>query len=63
MNLEEAQAEVEQALNDLRPIFTPDVELTFVMRHPAHPECHMVVSNDDLSELSALLARVVEKSS
>lgn len=53
-----AHDEISAALNKLRPLFTPDCELTFVMRKPGSPGVYMVISNDDLDEVIA----VIEKS-
>lgn len=49
---------VTTALNEIKKqCFTPDVELTFVMRRPGDDECFMVISNDNLEELADLLHR------
>lgn len=39
---------VSAALADLERLFTPDMKLTFVARHPTATERHVIVTNDDV---------------
>ena len=56
MTKDEAAAEVQYYLNELRPVFIHEAQLTFIMRVPGQPETHMIISNDNMGELSELLA-------
>lgn len=47
---------VEEALNDLRLNFIDEAELTFIMRVPGKPNAYIIISNDNLVELSRLLS-------
>lgn len=58
MSVETVKQEVESVLNKLRPLFTPECELTFVMRHKSNGDCHMVVSNDNLVKVATTLLTV-----
>ena len=43
----------------LGPLFTPDMRLTFLARHPTNPECCVVVSSDaDLPAAAETLLRL-----
>lgn len=57
MTIHEAHEEVEAALNQLRPVFQPHCQLTFIMRRPGDDEGDMVISNDDLDELAKVIQR------
>lgn len=49
-----------EKLNELRPAFIPEAELTFIMRVPGDPNCYMIVTNDDLRALNELLTKETE---
>ncbi|MCK5611076.1 hypothetical protein KAR91_54890 [Candidatus Pacearchaeota archaeon] len=48
---------VGKALNKLSEFFVPEAELTFIMRVPGVPDTQMIISNDNLKELSEILAK------
>jgi len=48
---------VEFALSGLSEHFHSDCKLTFVMRKPGSDDCFMVISDDNLEELAALLVK------
>lgn len=56
-NLERVRELVASALCDeIAPLFTPDMKLTLVARHPDNPECHLLVTNDaDLPAVAAVI--------
>lgn len=60
MDVEFVKLEVETALNRLRPLFTDECELSFVMRHKTNDQCSMVISNDDLGEVARTIIRLSE---
>ena len=49
---------VARTLNELRPLFVDDAELSFIMRRPGDPDSSMIVSNDNLMDLSEMLAKI-----
>ncbi len=59
MTVDEAKEEVELALNALRPVFIPEAQLSFIMRVPGKSNSHMIISNDNLEELTEILAAEV----
>ncbi len=52
-----AGREVCRVLNELRSLFRPECELTFIMRLPGNDDADMLVTNDDLDELTKLIKR------
>lgn len=61
MTVEEVHKEVEATLNDLRPLFVKEMQLTFIARFPKNDEADMVISNDDPQELRKLIDRTIER--
>jgi hypothetical protein len=57
MTLEQVHDEINRALNDLRQLFKPECQLTFIMRIPGNDEGDMLISNDDLGKLEKLVQR------
>lgn len=55
--LDNVHLEASNALGELARLFVPEMKLTFVARHPTSAECHVVVTNDDLTELAKLIAK------
>lgn len=51
----ELKLAVVNALEWLRPPFTEDMKFTFVARHPSNPECHIVVTDDDIEAVRRVL--------
>jgi hypothetical protein len=51
----DAGATVADALRRLTPLFTADVNLTFIMTHPKDPGCYMVISNEASEVLIAAI--------
>ena len=48
MTIEETKRICGDKLNELRPLFRPHCELTFIMRNPKFPDTGtLMVSNDD----------------
>jgi len=58
ITLEEVHKVVEDTLNEIRPLFADDAELTFIMRVPSHEGSHMFISNDDPKELAKILEKI-----
>ena len=46
---------VSRALNGLRPVFTDNVNLSFLMTDPKNPKCYMLISNEDPDVLIAAI--------
>lgn len=38
--------------NDIGPLFTPDMKLTFVARSTENPDCYMILTDDDLAKVN-----------
>ena len=55
--LEKTHLAIERHLNELRELFIPEAELTFIMRVPDMPETYMLITNDDLDELSKTIQK------
>jgi hypothetical protein len=52
-DLERLRLDIAAHLEGMAAMFTPDMMLTFVARHPANGECYVVVSSDtDLAEVA-----------
>lgn len=49
------------ALAGLTDLFTPDMKLTFIARHPDKPEAFVVLTEDDLRAIAATLVRQADK--
>lgn len=55
-NLFFARLDIERKLDEIREAhFKPEVKLTFVMRHPDMPDCHLVITDDSVDEIVAAL--------
>ena len=52
---------IANALDKLSKLFTPDMKLTFVARHPTAAERHVIVTEDDMQGLAQLLTTEAEK--
>lgn len=58
MSLPFARAEVVRHLQQLEPLFTDGMQLTFIAHHPDHPERELVVTSvRDLRQLVAVIER------
>jgi bifunctional pyridoxal-dependent enzyme with beta-cystathionase and maltose regulon repressor activities len=55
--LSAAHVKIANVLCDLEKLFKPEMRLTFIARHPTNPECHIVVTRDDMGELAKLCER------
>lgn len=60
-NTDKVLTHVERALNELRPYFIDEAELTFIMRVPGAVRVEMVVSNDDLGKVREVLTRALDR--
>lgn len=57
MKIKNAAQLIMQALSRLQELFIDEAELTFIMRVPDEADAYMLITNDDLAELIALLQR------
>ena len=48
---------VERHLNEIAPLFTSGMRLTFIARNPANNEQDVLITVDDLGELGKLIER------
>lgn len=53
---------VQEALNELRPLFHEDVELTFIARMKGNDEADLVLTNDTFEALIACIERTKDRS-
>lgn len=51
MDLELLRIEIATRLEAVAPMFTSEMRLTFVARHPGNPECIVIVTDDNLDEM------------
>ena len=56
LKLREIHEQVVHALNELRPLFIDQAELTFIMRVPGMDDSEIVISNDEPAELVKVIA-------
>ena len=62
MSPEQAVTICSEALEALKEsVFSSEMKLTLVVRHPDDDECHMVVTADDLSEVLYVLHCAIAK--
>lgn len=60
--LELTRDTIADALEDLRTdLFSPEMRLTLIARHPTNPECEIVVSSDDLVAVRATIDRSLKR--
>ena len=58
LRLESVRLDIADRLEDMRAdLFTEDMLLTLVARHPMKPECFIVVSADDVGKVAELLRK------
>lgn len=62
MSLEEVKAKVNKAMGELKPLFTPDCKLTFIMRKPGSEDCYMSMTEDTPEELIKLFGHIKKQS-
>ena len=60
-DLTKIHEEVGAALEKLSKLFTPDCKLTFFMRKPNYPDCHLLISDDSNEEILKSLTYIVSK--
>ena len=57
MTLQEAQEEVAIHMNEIVRLFKPGVKITIMIRTPGKPNYDFLMTDDDLSELHAMIDR------
>ncbi len=46
--------------NDIGPLFTPDMKLTFAARSTENPDCYLILTDDDLPKVIEVIRRYAE---
>lgn len=59
--LESLRQNIALRLEKMESMFTKEMRLTFVARHPDNPECIVIVSSDDLTEMMRDVKAQLEK--
>lgn len=50
--------EISAALTELEQLFKPEMELTFIARHPTNPGANIIVTNDSFEKILACIELV-----
>jgi hypothetical protein len=61
MTLDEVHQEVSAFLTEAERFFKPGVKLTFIMRRPDNDECDILITDDSLDELAAVIERMKKR--
>lgn len=57
MSVDELHGEIADALERLSRLFVPGMKLTFIARMPGNGEADVLVSEDEMAEIIALVQR------
>jgi hypothetical protein len=61
--VQELHADICDALGDLSELFVPGMKLTFIARFPGNGEADVLVSDDKMPEIIALVERRIKAES